>query len=269
VAVTFTVQSVYSSLTTPASVASNSVTPGMLATATLPVVRGLEMWWSAGQVTGISNGASLATLTDFSGNGYNAAGQGGGGTWVSSWSSGKPAVSVNGSTQYYHTLASGLYSGMRKPDFTAYLLFSVLGTGVSGGRVLSAERGTPTADPFGCFAIGVVAGGGGGTADVQAYNNQAPYSGASFASGDISNNTPIRVVANGPGNLRVNGAQVGTGFIDGRIARGAGAPWSIGAMYGGGYSKYSNVALAELVIFSETHTSAEIAAMETYLSTRA
>lgn len=269
VAVTAQVRGVFGSSNGPLSLASNSVTPTALATATLPVVRGLEMWWSAGQVTGVSNGASLATMTDFSGNGYNAAGQGGGGTWVAAWSNGKPAVSLNGSSQYYHTLATALYGGMRKPDFTVYALFSVAGTATAAGRVLSLERGVPTADPSGCFAVGVSAGGGGGTAIVQGFNNGTPFASASFATGDITNNTPIRVVATGPGAMRVNGSAVSGSFFDGRRAFGAGAPWSIGAMYAGGYGKYANVSIAELAIFSEVHSAAEIAAMETYLSSRA
>ncbi len=269
VSVTATVRAVSLGLTSAASLPSNSVTPTALPSSILPVTRGLEMWWSAGQVTGVSNGASLATMTDFSGNGYNAVGQGGGGTWVSAWSNGKPAVSLNGSSQYYHTLASALYGGMRKPDFTVYALISVAGTATAAGRVLSLERGVPTADPSGCFAVGVSAGGGGGTAIVQGFNNGTPFAGASFATGDIANNTPIRVAATGPGAMRVNGSAVSGSFFDGRRAFGAGAPWCFGAMYGGGYGKYSNVSIAEVVIFSEVHTAAEIAAMETYLSTRA
>lgn len=268
-AATVTVRGIYGGVQGPASLPSNSVTPSALASATLPVTRGLEMWWSAGQVTGVANGASLANMTDFSGNGYTAAGQSGGGTWVAAWSNGKPAVALNGTNQYYHTLASGLYGGMRKPNFTAYALFSVAGTSTAAGRVLSLERGVPTADPSGCFAVGVSAGGGGGTAIVQGFNNGTPFAGASFASGDISNNTPIRVTATGPGAMRVNGAAIAGSFFDGRRAFGTGGPWCFGAMYAGGYGKYSNVSIAELIIFSETHTAAEIAAMETYLSSRA
>lgn len=269
VACTFSVRQIVNGVAGASSLASNSVTPSALPGSVLPVTRGLEFWWSAGQVSGVSNGAALANMVDFSGNGYTAAGQGGGGTWVAAWSNGKPAVALNGTNQYYHTLATALYGGMRKPDFTAYALFSVAGTATAAGRVLSLERGVPTADPSGCFAVGVSAGGAGGTAIVQGWNNGTPFAGASFATGDIANNTPIRVVATGPGAMRVNGGAVSGSFFDGRRAFGAGAPWSIGAMYGGGYGKYSNVSIAEVVIFSETHTAAEIAAMETYLSGRA
>jgi hypothetical protein len=105
-AYTFTVQAVGTAGTGAASLASNSVTPTATPTGILPVIAApLVAWYSATQQPSPpSNGVELPTWNDLSGNGFNLTRNGGagtGGTWVTSWSNSKPAIALNGSTQYY------------------------------------------------------------------------------------------------------------------------------------------------------------------------
>lgn len=270
-AYTFSVQAVSSVGAGRASAPSNSVTPTALPSTVLPVTRGLEFWWSAGQVTGVSNGAALANLTDFSGNGYNFAGNNGGGTWVSSWSGGKPALALNGSSQYYDALASGYFAGMRGPAMTVYALHDVQGQPASIGYVLAAHRPDPLAGLLTrCFGLGVKLGAAGNSDEI-VLDNMPDYANAASASvvgSDIPWGTPIRATVTAPGKLRVNGSAV-SGIINPRLYAGSGAqPWTAGCMYGGGFNYYLQGRIAELVIFSAVHTPAEIALMEAYLATR-
>ena len=268
------------------STASNSVTPTALPSTILPVTRGLEFWWSAGQVASPpANGVQLANMVDISGNGYNAAGLNGGGPWVTNWSSSKPAVSLNAATffQAYDTLASGLIAGMRGTGATIYVVYDCTAnpsanTAVTSGRVISHEGPNPT--PIGinietvgggfALAVGATSGQGGG----EGLDSSLRYSnGQTLTAPNIATpTTPIRATitrgmdsAGVVGGLRVNGAAV-AGVI-GPVVN-TGACWSFGGMYQGAYNKYMTGRIAEIVIFATTHTAAEIAAMETYLATR-
>jgi len=274
VSYTFTVQAVNNVGTGRASAASNAVTPTALPSQVLPVTRGLEFWWSAGQVTSPGNGNPLTSLQDFSGNGRTFAGQGtgSGGTWVSSWSNSKPAVALNGSNQYYHALASGYYAGMYSDAMTVYVLHDVQAQPAAIGYVLSAIRPDPLAAIVTrAFGLGVKLGAAGNSDEILMDNSGDYYGSASaVATGtDIVWTTPIKAVVTMPGAMRVNGVAA-SGLISPRLYAGAGnQPWTVGAMYGGGFNYYLQGRVAEVVIFGAVHTPAEIALMETYLASRA
>lgn len=271
---TFTVASINSAGSVGrTSVASNAVTPTALPSLILPVTRGLEFWWSAGQVASPGNGNPLTSLQDLSGNGYNFAGQGtgSGGTWVSSWSSGKPAVALNGSDQYYHALATAFYAGMRGPNVTAYVLHDVQAQPAAIGYVLSAIRPSPNAGSTNqAFGLGVKLGAA-SKSDEIIIDNLPDYVGAASATvigTDINWLTPIRAVVTMPGSMRVN-AVAAAGIVNPRVYAGAGAqPWTVGCMYGGGFNYFLQGRIAEVIIFNTVHTVNEITLMEAYLATR-
>lgn len=277
---TFTVQAKSPLGISPASAASNKVTPSALPASVLPVTRGLEFWWSAGQVAGMSNGAPVNTLTDFSGNGYDAAVMGDSGVWVGAWSSGKPAVSINAAGKYtnFNTNASGLMAGLRGPDTTLYVLYDVTAnpsanSGATGGRVVSQEGPNGLVnleDTGGGFALGI--GSNAGQAGGEVYDMSQRYTGATISAPDIALATPIRATitkgldaAGNAGGLRINGGAV-AGVVSGTLAKGM--PWTFGCMYAGGYNKYMTGRLAEILIFAAVHGADEIAAVEGYLATR-
>ena len=265
---TFTVAAATSAGTGRASVASNSVTPTALPFSVLPITRGLEFWWSSAQATSPGNGNPLTSLADFSGNGYNFAGQGGGGTWVTSWSGGKPAVALNGSSQFYDALATGYYAGMRGPACTIYTLRDVQAQPAAVSYVLSAMRPDVNSGALAQgFGFGNILGTAGRSNDV-VFDNIVDYfgSGTQISTGsDVVWGTPIRSVVTLPGALRVNAAAV-TGNLGPRLYAGVGRqPWTMGCMYAGGFARYLQGRVAEIIICSVVHTPAEIALMETYL----
>jgi hypothetical protein len=207
-----------------------------------------------------------------SGNGYNFAGQGSGGTWVTSWSNGKPAIALNGTSQYYHALATGFLAGMRGPSQTVYMLFDSQAQPAAIGYVLVVSRPDTEAGVLSrSFGVGVKLGAA-SNSDVICMDNTGDYFGvgsAAATSGDIPWTTPIRASVTMPGGLRVNGTAI-SGLVGPRLFAGVGRhPWTIGSQYGGAFNHYLQGRIAEIAIFTGKHTAAEVAAMETYLATRA
>lgn len=255
------------------SVQSNAITPSALPGRILPVTRQLEFWWSARQTASPpSNGAALPSLVDLSGNGYNFAGNNGGGTWVSSWSSAKPAFALNGSSQFYDSLASGYLSGMRGPNCSIYILFDVTSNPNGIGYLLSAMRPDPLASILPrSFGLGTKLGSASNSNVIVMDQASDYYSNASalVTGGNIPWSTVIRATVKLPGQLRTQGNPI-PGQLSPRSFGGAGAqPWVIGSMYGGGFNYYHAGRIAEIAIFADTMTAAEDAALETYLATGA
>lgn len=256
-----------------ASALSNSVTPTALPSSILPVTRKLEFWWSARQtVSPPSNGSALASMVDLSGNGYNFAGNGGGGTWVSSWSSAKPAVALNGSSQYYDALATGYWSGLRGPNCTIFALHDVTAQPAGIGYVISAIRPDAQASALArSFGLGVKLGAASTSNEIVLDLSSDYYgNGSAVATGpNVAWGTPIRASVTMPGGLRAQGAAV-TGVVSPRIFAGAGAqPWTIGCMYGGGFNYYLQGRIAEIIVYADTLTASEVSSVEAYLATGA
>lgn len=256
----------------PAAV-SNTITPTDLPAITLPVSDDLEFWWSAALVTGApANGGAYTQMVDMSGNNHHAAGvgTGNGGTWVSDWSNGHPAVAFNGTNQYYHTLNSGLWQGLRSTEASIYVLYKCTGNpnplGVTGGRVISYEKPDP-----GSFGTGFAAGVGStsGQAGGELYTQSYQYSAATITAPNIAvPTTPIIMSVSRPGICRVNGVSVAgtTGFASNKTEENC--PLSIGAMHSGGFNKYMQGQIAEVLVFAKKHTVAEMALIENYLAAR-
>lgn len=252
---------------------SNSVTPTALPSSVLPVTRALEFWWSASQVTGMTNGASLTLMSDISGNGYDAvAGINSStpqpATWVSSWSGGKPAIQFDGHFARYETSGSGLYQGMRGPNATIYLVYAVAANPNTfskvSGRVLSSENNQLILKNG--FAIGVGATGGQSNPELI---NLSTGSSATITEGptQATLGTPVYISAVRPGPFRVNGAPVSGALAEPAIAL-PGNPWAFGSPNGGAFNNSAQIYLAEVVLFADVHTPTEIGLMETYLAGR-
>jgi hypothetical protein len=293
---TFTVQAINGGGSSLVSAASNAVTPTALPASALPGTRGIEAWYSAGQMTGYADGAVVPTLPDFSGNRYDA--QQGvtssvnqPGTWKASWSNGKPAIQFNGDKQRYHTLASGLIMGMRGPALTAYVLYSVAAAPNSLGgsicRIISAESPSTQIITFGVgFAIST---GVANTAGVGSVIDPSSINGGvtENASGLTGLNTPIAAVVTKPGSARFNGTDlnlklrsprnladlryanltIGNATVAASRVPQDGA-WTFGHLFDSSGNRGLQGHIAEIIIYSVAHTPAEIASMEAYLATR-
>lgn len=287
VVVTFTVTAINGAGSSIASSPSNAVTPSALPSSVLPVTDGLEFWFSATQL-GLANGAAVSSLPDYSGNGYNAAQEAPGATFVSAWSNGKPAVDFPGTGARINTAASGLTPGMRGPLQTIYMLFSTTGapnpSAVAAGRILSAE--TPFTTVSAGYSVGfAVTTGRSNTAGTLSIIDETPAltgGGTEYASGSTATATPFTLALQRPGNVWVNGTSLNANLLpafDVRpIARrdlqygtmGITAPetvgYSFGAPIGGRFNQFWNGRLAEVLIFTGTHTTAQLNAVQTYLN---
>jgi len=287
VAVTLTVTAINGAGSGYASSASNTVTPSSLPSTVLPVTNGLEYWFSATQLAA-TNGAAVSSLPDYSGNGYNAAQEASGATFVSSWSTGHPAIDFPGTGARFNTSASGLTPGMRAPQQTIYMLFSTTGApnpgAVVADRILSAE--TPFTSVSAGYALGfaVTTGMASGTGTLSILDGTSALtgSGTEYASGSTATATPFTLALQRPGNAWVNGTplninlaptfdvrpiskrnlQYGTMGITTAEAFGYG----FGAQIGGRFNQSWNGRLAEVLIYTGTHTTAELNAVQAYLN---
>jgi hypothetical protein len=258
------------------SAVSNSVTPTALPSATLPVYRNLEFWWSARQVTGVTNGATLAQLTDFSGNGYNATPYSSGGTWVSSWVGGQPAVALNGTSQLYTTTPAGLVAGQRSSKCTVAAVFDCTanpnGDSVLNGRIVSHEGLNLLYKVGQAFGVGGTAS----QVNVAAFDNTLGFSTAILNGGTIALSTATTLIATMPGSVYVNGSSIGSGMSPVVAATAqqqfqaasvnVTGGWTFGARENGSSNTYMTGHLAELIVYYDVLTSGEISSLQTYLT---
>lgn len=257
---TFTVQAVTATGTGVASAASNAITPTNLPSAVLPTITApLVGWYSATQQPNPpSNGVELPTWNDLSGNNYNMLRNGGagtGGTWVTSWSSGKPAVQFNGATpQLYNsnlplagfspfTTIAVVYDSTTNAGTAT--VFSNANTAAlnASARVELTLTGTPTVVPTVRSGRTTVVGTG--------FALSAPQTAICLFPGSfIANN-----VAQGAGAVLDPAAAVTSGFL----SLGS-APANLGATPLTGR-------IAEVLVWAGLLTSSEQAALNTYLNT--
>jgi hypothetical protein len=266
VAYTFTVAAINSYGTSVASLVSNSVTPTATPAAILPVTRGLTFWYSAYEdniVNAPSNGATMNSLVDFSGNGFNAAKHVGqtAGTWVASWSNSKPAIYIDGTGQNYDTGVSGLLDGMWGLNETIYLVYDIVSNIGTQPHVIGSELPNNPSG-FSGFFLG---SGAIGTVRADIINNGAYFTTAATYTAALAASTPAYATITRPGAFRLNGTPV-AGLIDGVVS--LGNPFTFGDAYADASYHRMQGHFAEIVIFNVVHTPAEIALMETYLATR-
>jgi hypothetical protein len=234
-------------------------------------------------------------MTDMSGNGYHAAAEAAGATFVSAWSNGKPAVAFPGSGgapaggARFTTKATGLVAGMRGPRATIYALFSVTSNpnpmGVKAGRVVSAE--TPyTAVSNGYNQGFAIASGFADPTRTAVFVDRSTGvlgQGTEYAAPVTALNTPIIAAASRPGDAEVNGTPLGVSLWGAYDLRRINARnrllgltagnvedmgYCFGSQIGGRFNQHLHGHIAEVLIFARTHTAAERAQMRTYLQTR-
>jgi hypothetical protein len=259
VAVTFSVTATNSAGTSVASASSNSVTPASLPSTTLPVTDGLVAWYDTILQPSLpANGAELVSWTDLSGNGFNlsrAGGAGTGGTVVASWSNSKPAIQLNGSTQYYS--ASGLILGAFGPGQTVLAVADVQ-SNAGAGRMVSNETAA-VATNAAQFYLGFTGTG----PTTPSARSGIP---AAVSAPTVALSTAFDAIVTTPGQLYINGVAVSTPLDP--VTKTGDGTLCVGAQNGGINSSALACRIATVIVFNRVLTSAEITAMRTYLASR-
>lgn len=259
VAVTFTVQATNSVGVSAASPASNSVTPSALPSSTLPVTDGLLAWYDTILQPSLpANGSELTAWTDLSGNGFSlsrAGGAGTGGTVVSSWSNAKPAIQLNGTTQWYS--AAGLILGAYGPSQSVFVVADVQ-SNAGAGRMVSNETAA-TATAAAGFFLGFT---GTGPTTPSARSGQP----AAVTAPTVVLSTAFDATITTPGQLFVNGTPVATPLDP--VTSTTNGTLCIGAQNGGINTSALACRIATVILFNRVLTTAEIASMRAFLATR-
>jgi len=254
------------------SASLSTITPAALPAA-LAAPRSLLCWYDASQEPVVANGTAVASITDWSGNGFSAsqataglrptyataANWGGGGT-------GKPAIKFDGADDCLVSLLTTRRMGGRATIFVVAAFTALTnGPGARDMRILTNE----TVRYDGGWYVGTSdsgpGGGGNSCVKVRAEARQS-----TTAAGGPVINTPYVVTA-------VHGRQL---FLDGVIAAnatagsgtiGAATPRSQGICLGsvpGDANQAFSGSIAEVIVFNSVLTDAQRWAVESYLAAK-
>ena len=216
-------------------------------------IPGLTAWFDASQITGVANGASLATWPDESGNGYNATQATA--AYQPNYYSSTSGKTVNGLPAVWFESAP---DGMATTSFASLLtigtVFSVASIGNSTGYVYD---GTSSGERW---AVG---------AGLLATDEISSFAGVGIGYSDSIYPTPISqwtaTYTNGAstGVLRLNGTTQATGNP---------GPYSLGGLtIGNRYSFSNGISIApvcEIIVYDSILSSADISKVESYLKSK-
>jgi hypothetical protein len=211
------------------------------------------VWLKANAITGLTNGQSLSTWSDASGNGNNAA-AGTAPTYQTGQINGLPAIQfATASSQY---LACTSYNPVGKFTCIFVAKFGTTGNVFSNAYVHTDDGGWTFAYNSGniLFQSGI------GTAT---WPSGANTGGTALDTG----NYQIYSVVQGYGNLniRVHGAVANVVNVLSPAA-GDSHGFLIGSLYNGGYGGFWSGYLAEVLIYNRELSAAEVAGVEEYLA---
>ena len=272
-AYTFSVSAANSAGQSNASGASNAVTPRSRP-AGLSGIPGLMCWYDASQEAVVADGTAVASLTDWSGNGYTAAqatvaqrptyavaASWGGGT------TGKPAIKFNGNQQ---NIISALTSAVIGRAATIFVVFSQSSLSATSGatdcRVMSNEV---TRYDSGWYIGTSDAGlGGGGNPRLKVYGNNS--SSVVSATALAINAVSIASVVTERQPF-LNGARATTfnnnGGIGPELVKRQQAI-ALGSIAAGNGGQSLQGSIAEVLIFRGTLTDSQRQSVESYLATK-
>ena len=247
-AYTFTVKANNAVGSSVASAATGSVTPsadpGALS------IQGCAAWWKADALTGYSDGQSVATVPDSSGNGFNATQPvspytQSAPTYKASWTNSKPALTFNGSNMSLITTLTQAAIGSKCTIFVACDV-----TAFNGDMRLISNQSS-TADSVNSLI------------DTNASAWRAIFAGGQANTPAATLNTPTVLTITAPGYEYVSGTKSTAAHITASPA--TTNPWWIGAVAA---NKNYPGRVAEVIFYSRVLTDAERHQVEAYLGTK-
>lgn len=217
----------------------------------LPVA-GAVLWYNA-RSEGYSNGASMPTLTDRSGNGNNATQVTSGlrGTFVTGAINSLPAYSFDGTDDRY-SMASAIADG----DWTVYIVLKPAG---STFRTVFGNSGSTHASQLRLDNLHKWQFVDSATVGISA--STTPLSTSAFSYVTVTRSASLN------GKYRLNGVDDGNTGTHANLSSGMNL---IGACFvgGPGISEFFNGLIAEFVRFNSKHDATDIASMESYFTTK-
>jgi hypothetical protein len=210
-------------------------------------IANLACWFAADRITGVSNGASLGTWSDLSGNGNDAIQSGAPKpSYQTNVISGKPVVRFDGSNDYLKAASS---SSLKPTAVTMFVVGSLSGTGVhlpfmTFRDTVPSHRWAMTVD-------------GGGSPQIRTIFNGTSYSAAATVTRFVS--WACRSTDNiiyGDNKLVVNSADIAT------ITYGTGDGLYIGTSNAGDFLQGD---IAEIIVYGRALTDNEYGDVQLYL----
>jgi len=232
------------------------VGPEVLAPFLPSSLSGLAAWWAADKITGLSNGGTITTWSDSSGNGNTMTAAGTKPTWNTNVKNGLPAVSFGGAGYFTSSYAQN----------TAISVF-VAGTNGGNGTFLGSITVT---NPAGGYLLGSNGGTGAGNAIFQAASGTASWPSTSVNAGAMGTTSAWNYLsgttsAAAGSTLYLNGTSEGNAPTNGGIVAGPGL--TIGALlYSGVEHQFLTGYIGEVIAYNRVLNSTELAQVHAYLS---